>query len=479
MTTVAWALLAFGLASIGTILFVEVTVDEAWFLQVIRRVRRGERLYCDVFFGAGPLGPWLALAVTRFLGAHGLWLRLMGVGYGIGIAAAVAWLAVSAGLTESTIALVVLALFAFGGPQLALHNAYGHLSTLGVLVAAGALLEGEALLTGLALGVAICSRYPVGLVGSALLLPVLVVEQGAVGWLALASLCGFVVGVAIALGSEGRRGFIDRAVRNKTSYLATGRISPLAGLHSLFDSLRVGGIGSVAAAPVLVSYLIVGVAAAVSLYAGATRFPTVDSRTLTGAALAVCSLSVCWPRADRAHVVAAVPLALASCALAAAPWPGVGEPVAWALSGVSLVAGVGGVARITLQSDLRRGLPGFVGLVARRRNGLWPDENDDLLARAGRRIFFLRSDAAFFYVAGGFENPTAFDYPYASTFGPRGQAEVRAAIENGAVPWVCLNEVTGPLTPHELQDFVRQMTRVADVSAGALYQIPRSAERKA
>jgi len=42
--------------------------DEAWFLQVTRRVAEGGRLYSDVFFGAGPLAIYLSVPIVRLFG---------------------------------------------------------------------------------------------------------------------------------------------------------------------------------------------------------------------------------------------------------------------------------------------------------------------------------------------------------------------------------------------------------------------------
>ena len=55
---VPWVLGGVGLAVVGGLISLERRVnpyDEAWFLEVIARVRGGEVLYRDVFFSATPL----------------------------------------------------------------------------------------------------------------------------------------------------------------------------------------------------------------------------------------------------------------------------------------------------------------------------------------------------------------------------------------------------------------------------------------
>jgi hypothetical protein len=186
------------------------------------------------------------------------------------------------------------------------------------------------------------------------------------------------------------------------------------------------------------------------------------------------------PRADAPHVQAAVPvavLAVFSSALAGPAPPAslvaLAGIIAVPATLVALVLSIDTVHRIPFAPDqVDREVPHFRRLpVARRVPGRSPSDGHELRAQTDGRVFLLRPDAAFWYLAGDLRNPTPFDYPYASVFGPRGQTDVVRDIERGAIRWVCLAEpMVGRLAPDELQSFVSSsMDAVTDTAAGTLY----------
>ena len=68
----AGALLVFGLSYINSVT-AGISWDESWFLQVLNRLRSGDVLYRDVFFGATPLSVYVGQAFTWLLGTE-IWV---------------------------------------------------------------------------------------------------------------------------------------------------------------------------------------------------------------------------------------------------------------------------------------------------------------------------------------------------------------------------------------------------------------------
>jgi hypothetical protein len=88
-------------------------------------------------------------------------------------------------------------------------------------------------------------------------------------------------------------------------------------------------------------------------------------------------------------------------------------------------------------------------------------------------VLILRPDAAIWYLGSGLRNPTKYDFPYASTFGPKGQQRVIEAIRAGEVPWVCIDPISfiSAARPEQLCRFVLdEMVFESHVEAGQLYK---------
>ena len=103
------------------------------------------------------------------------------------------------------------------------------------------------------------------------------------------------------------------------------------------------------------------------------------------------------------------------------------------------------------------------------------------LPRDGRTLI-LGGHAAFYYLTTGTRNPSAFDYPYVTTFGTRGEPALIESIRSGEVLRVCIDP-TGEETmmPHRLNRVVvSEMTLVRSLPFCPLYQrgdFPRATGR--
>ena len=185
-------------------------------------------------------------------------------------------------------------------------------------------------------------------------------------------------------------------------------------------------------------------------------------------ALGAVVVAAAVPRADFGHVRGLFPVAVLTVALALGAHPagvdavpaGLRLFVALALAAVTAVALAISLRRIQVARPSDDRLESAHGAVLRERTG--------------GRVFLLRGDASFWYLAGGLENPTPYDYPLASVFGPHGQREVIQDICDGRITWVCWpGASSGRLRPAELEDFVAQtMVAVEVTPAGTLYRMP-------
>ena len=474
MNLFGWVLLL-SMTLAGTALaFQPVTNDEAWSLQVARRVLRGERLYRDVFFGAGPIAIWLLVVAFLVSRPQLAIVRALTAVYSGAIATACAGLVMILGASPGQAVTVALATLAFGGRQLGLHNHYGQISILMTLLAHLAVAVERNAVAGILLAVASTGRYSTGIAATGTLSLVLAIRStsGEVALL-LGAWSGGLLTAALLLGFEGMRWFVVRAVCNKGVYLKTGTLGPITGIRRTLRQLKRGS-RSIALAH-LAAHTLPPLALAVSLgslwIGGAESVPAVP----LAISLAVLAALASFPRYAALHAVAVAPLAVTSLGaslmvvrLPAALWVALSV-----ISALLLLFCLWSRAREVGTGQYRRDLPSLRGLPAGPQGGLWPDQTDDLISAAGPSVFLLDPVAPFFYVCGSLQNPTPFDYPFASTFGVHGQAEVIRAIERGSVPWVWVRgRFPDSFRPVELLTFVeQQMELVGEVNGGRLYRM--------
>jgi len=470
---------------------VEVLTDEAWFLQVITRVRWGDLLYRDVFYGAGPLPIWIGSLVARRGSRRLVGLRVLGVGYFVGLMVAGSWVLAQADAGPRYVAAFWIASLAFAPPTSALESHYTRLALLAAVVAAGVMLPlgpssaaaGFAL-AGAAAGVAFSSKQTVGVVSALASVAAAANAAGVRGaaWCA-AGVLAVAGGGLVPLARAGALGwYVRRCFLNKTSYLATGTVGIRHGVIGAMDRPFRNRVHRDAYRIVMLAAYAVVIAAMVLVLPAVWLRLVGDGGAgradVTVASLGLVVLSAVVPRADFSHIRGLFPVALLTVALALSSHAPDSVP-----AGVVVAAAVvgGGLTLLALAISVRRfqvsrsgdawleGLPvtieGVAGAGALRE-------------RTGGEVFLLRPDASLWYLSGGLTNPTPYDYPYASVFGPHGQQDVIAGIRAGRIAWVCWPGPTwGPLQPKELEEFVAaSMVAVGDSPAGVLYRVPDGPE---
>lgn len=479
LTTILWLVVGVTPAIVALIrLFraVPAAQDEVWFLLVATRLGRGRRLYAEVFYGAGPLPVWGAAALVRWRGAG---LRTMRIFTGTLLTATTILLLLLVATGPARLA-VVGASVAMAGLVLAWppDNTYGVAARMGAVFAVVGLAAGDpalvtadllvghpsvpAVLSGLGLVVALFAKHSLGVAAALTVLPGWMLVAGPVPASAAAGTTALGSAAVLALLARRRelRGFVRRTLTDKGAYLATGRLTFTGSARRLMTVRPAGWWVD------LTAYVVTVAAVLVCPVALAVGTP--------GAAAAVClaavSVAGTYPRADPEHVRPGAPPALVALIVALAPLPVAAGVVLTALA----LLGVAGLVASWRTHTLRPAevvvgaLDGLPMLSPVTSQSLCDGRR--IREVAGRRILVLRSDAAQWYLALDLRNPTAYDYPLASTFGSNGQEVVAQRLRRGDVEW-CLFAPTdaGALAPTVLEEAVRsRMDPVLDTALGVL-----------
>jgi hypothetical protein len=197
--------------------------------------------------------------------------------------------------------------------------------------------------------------------------------------------------------------------------------------------------------------------------------------------LVVVWAALVWPRADYPHVQSALGLpliALLAVVGALGRLGTVGSGVVDTVGFVALAWSVALVAVTTGEALRCRRLPhvrdlphcDWLPIDAAVRTVELP-ALDQIEAIAGPSVLLLGWRAPLWYLVSGLDNPTAYDYPLASTFGPHGQADVVRKIESGEIRWVASSgAIAGSLAPCDIERYVSEhLSPVLSTPVATLY----------
>lgn len=503
--------------------------DESWFLQVVHRVMAGDVLYRDVFFGATPLSIYITAAFAAVFGTEILVVKAMVGLFFVLTVLLCCRIAQQLGSARSFPLLLVMGLFVYGLPQgTGAYSPLANLFFLGCFSSALSWRKREDVedgagngwststnalsQAGVAAGLCFVSKQNFGVYALVALLLTVVMGSRGTGLsrrgpsvAVLRVLAAFLLASALVLlpvwFSGGIEKLFDYGFANKAAYLQLARVSYLEGLKPLgqlvlsmlLDGLRHPRALLLSTIPeatywqarfllpflafptLLVSWLSAGqgrrgVTTTVLLFVGAGflgMFPRADSPHLTDVVPELLlGLTCAWYHLQPRIAPRWVRLTQAGLRL----WFVIGL-------GFMLVKPSIGIASGTYQlSDL----PHFRGPLVPVRELTEIRTYAKTLAEGagGEQIFLLSPEAGFYYLATGLQNPTAFDYPLATTFGRNGQAEVIAVISRGEIRAVCLDSRwSTPLSPLLLERYVvDHMERSNDLGFCTLYR-PRSLPR--
>ena len=473
--------------------------DEAWFLAVVSRVRHGDVLYRDVWYGAGPLPVYLTEAATWLVGVEILAVKLVVVA-AFAASALLAWLIARRLDIPPLARVVVVAAMAYFSPAIPL-SAYGPLSesfVLATLLAAlvwqerrGRAGRGVPLLAGgAAAALAFASKQNVGAYALVALLVVVAADTRtiaravrpvglvAAGFLATSFLTLLPTLVTGGFGTYVRRGFTG-----KTTYVHYSSLSYENAVQSYFRSLRDIHTEAAAEAAYWATAILLPILAGIAVVAVLAAWRRLDRRAIAVLAFALVGFASLYPLGDAPHVVNASGPLVIVCAYALRLWlPHVSRRVGLGAV-VGLAAWLGVAVLLTAVRPLRlmhspsanlSSLPHMHGTFVEVAKEEEYRRDAETLAAAARGLhgplFLLMPDASFRYLTSGLKNPTSYDYPIVTTFGPHGQDRVRDLLASGRIRNVCYGWWTAGLVPTELVSYVRSsMKQGRDLGPCTLY----------
>lgn len=492
----------------------QITDDEAWFLQVLRRVAGGEVLYRDVFFGVTPLSIYLGLALIKVMGVEIAVVKLMMAMAFTGSALLTLRIAKQVGLGKTAQTGLFLTLLAYtpswlpgaGAPYTPLAY-FLLLAVLSYVVGfwerpGGAPDRGQTLdqhqrplIAGALIGVLFATKQNLGLLalaaGAAVwaygareagLGRLKAARSGAVGLLGLAIAAGLLMLPVLAEG--GVQKLLEYGFFNRGLYFQIAGVSYVGQVETAIRVLAGRPSGTdLLQAYWRTQYFLPFICFPVLLWRTLRSEGRVRWQGMALAAFTTAGLLAGFPRVDLPHMVPALPLLLLA--------------LVWGLVGVV------GQRRTRLRHLLAAGAllwatAGNVGLLVRplRWAGTGQYEFSRLAHLSGpllpssqvrelrqgpadvqhlakdETLFFLSPSAGLYYLLTERQNPTPFDYPLATAFGFEGQAQVRAQIERGEIEWVCWKPLPGqPLRPVLLEGHVAEEMEL--VLEGALCDLYR------
>jgi hypothetical protein len=439
-------------------------IDEAWILVVARRVLRGETVYRDVFFGTGPAPLWLLVGGSRLAGVQVWVLRLMCALSTAAVAFSLRDLGVRRGVAGAMVAMVVLsevALCSFGGVD-SLYVSITKAAALGtVLCLATSDSIAILLVAGCLTGFAISSKYTIGIasvVGGFLLISRS--SHADPGWVSRVGLFTAAAGLVSTLfvlpvaAQGGLRAMLFRLGRGKSSFLRHGTMGLRQGVAQRRRDME--SLEGMATSSTLTN--VVGLVES-TVFASALSLPLMVFALVppfaspTKADVELISLALIWitivaPRADFTHVLSGFGVAASLAMLALERAGDRGRLTSAWVDGLQFaVATWAGLIIAIRVLAILRAWPRRATRSANCCKFILSKYPEPLHARTLEKMsnhsrrgncFLVGSDAPAIWLITDLHNPTPYDYPLASTFGPHGEADVANALSEGSFPFVAV-----------------------------------------
>jgi hypothetical protein len=440
--------------------------DEAWFLDVVHRVAAGETLYKDVWYGSTPLAVYAALGPVAAFGAEIAWVKLL-VALSCGASATLAVL-IARRLGIRQIALLVLALAAFVSPAAFTPALYQPLATtflLACFLATLAWLDGGrpwrlAVVAGIAAGLALSTKYTVGLLALGAAAVVFLAAPGALrrrlGAVALAT-AACVATTALVLAPalvQSPSAIWDSAFAAKGSYVESGSISFFGGLRYAASRVSTPSFNASIRFVALywTAFFIVTLAAlAATAWIAVQRRGERRLEAVAVLLFVAAGLGTAYPRFDYSHLLFAAPVIVVGAGYALTGLGGrlggrrahVALGVVLALPVIVLLARP--PALVIAGGERLSGLPHFRFALVGRSEERDAERGASAIRREahGKPLFLVFSRAGLYYLLSGVRNPTRYDYPLVSAVGTSGQEAIIQALADRRLTRLCLDERPG------------------------------------
>ena len=458
--------------------------DEAWFLQVVSRVRSGEALYRDVFYGATPLAVYLTASLSFLAGVEILIVKLV-TNATFAVTTVLAERLVRRTGSASSMSWIVAGVLLVWGrpyanpPYTPLAMAF-FVATLTATFATATEYGGGrrsqpctriewAAIGGWA-GLSFAAKQNVGLL--ALMAALIAMAAGARDRRRLAVRAGFIVAGFIVpvvvvllpvLMDGGLPALWEYGFAGKGAYVRLGGVSYIDSLSGWIH--QIGRLPAPSAALELAHGLVLILPVAVVLFA-AHRWQRLDTANAVLIVFSAAAVAAAYPRWDRFHMAYAVPvllvtlISLQSTAMRAAPAirrslvrlsPIITILLFGMVLGPLVAAYAGGDTREVSM------LPHFRGPWVTSETARYLAESAHSLAQASgkRPTLVLSTDAGFWYLTSGLNNPTPFDVPSVTSVGRPGVSSLLTQLSTGHLDQVCLDNRRRDLALLEVEAYIR------------------------
>jgi hypothetical protein len=442
------------------------TYDQSWFLLVAKRILAGETLYRDVYFNTTPLSMYVTAAAVAVTGVQLLTVELV-VAFSVLASIMLGWKIIERAVpSERRVPLLLIALVIVYGnyqaktPYTPLAVTLFMLTLLGFLVWHDERRNSTLFWSGIAAGFSFASKYNIGLLAvAALALGVFIVARARLApriaiARALASIvAGFSLVVAAMVAVIAATGafpaFVEYAFSNKTMYVAVGWTGFIRALGLFIDALR----APFSIQSVTTIYIFFVCAVPVVAIALMTRWFIAADREQKARVVALSIFLIAAAAGSYPQAASSMPFVVPALgAIAGIAWRLGAAPRSRALR-ISCVAVVAlwlsiGAARMLMNPINRLMSPEWrFSQIAHCRGIIVETDDDEMLLRQARELraavpsreaFIQTLNAGFYYLASGIRNPTPYDLPAVTTFGPRGQQKVIASIISGRIEHVAV-----------------------------------------
>lgn len=461
--------------------------DESWLLHVANRVATGESLYRDVYLHVTPLSAYVLVLLIKIFGAQIMVLKAANAMFFAGVVLLASRIDVQLGGQQRFSPSLLLSIFFFGSPaRLLLVLLYSQIANFFLLAAFSLWLSWQArrevrliVGAGIALGLCFAAKQNVGAYGAVALaistFAVAWVERQGVTWAALsvtraAAAAALAAAVALlpVLLTGGLPRLMEFGLSGMGGYLTHGGMWYFKPVYSLVElGHHPGTVGAMrwinAAIPFLLPLFLLPML--VSVFLRAER----DERAtpIAVAAFTAAAMATMYPRSDPQHMIFVAPLLLLAIRYC---WRELTRDTTtlWIplLSRTAVVTVCAGLIMTTASALGRVRSPDYVwSQIPGHRGVFQPRRLHDGLARnlsvlgvlpRDGRTFLIAPYAGFYYMVGGLQNPTPYDYPYSVALGLDGVAEIERDISDGRIARVCVDRGGIPqLKAYDLEQWVQ------------------------
>ena len=428
-----------------------------WFLQVVKRLSEGELLYVEVFFGSGPLAPYLTALGVKIFGCHIFLIKSLGAAiYALHGSILLKIFLLFSPKRENYWSLIGLLLI-FPDPYLSAGGSlYSPLASL-LLWSAFYALQKEKFF--LAAVMAIACLFTKQNTGALAIVAVLLATPSnqkfkLVKYMILSSIAGLSLFLPQLTSGNGKAVF-DFMFANKIAYLQNAPLSYLENAFKLFD---LTGYQTISGIRIAARYLIYFLPALCLLL-------PLKKNLLTPTLFISADLAATFPRCDIYHLMIAAPglcfgVSLFFELIHNKNFLRLFCRLVFMIFFATLVTIelFWSVNRMSDQHLTKSTLPYLSGAIVNQDFEKKAQITAQKLTNSDK--LYIQSDmAALLYLISNQPNLTPYDYPLLTTFRKNDQKKIIQMIETGIIKNICYSKYSDQkLAAQEIEDFMEKKT---------------------